>query len=61
MRHQLPASAALLAILAAPGWAKDRPVTDDEKVKLVAAVAAQGYSAARTWSSTTRVTTRSMT
>jgi hypothetical protein len=43
MRHQLPASAALLAILAAPGWAKDRPVTDDEKVKLVAAVAAQGW------------------
>ena len=61
MRHQLPASAALLAILAAPGWAKDRPLTDDEKVKLVAAVAAQGLApAARTWSSTT-VTTRSIT
>jgi hypothetical protein len=44
MRHQLLASAAFLAILAVPAWAKDRPVTDDEKVKLVAAVAAQGCS-----------------
>ena len=44
MRHQLLASAAFLALFAAPVWAKDRPVTDDEKVKLVAAVAAQGCS-----------------
>ena len=44
MRHQLLASAAFLALFAAPVWAKDRPVTDDEKVKLVAAVAGQGCS-----------------
>jgi hypothetical protein len=44
MRKQLLASAAFLAILATAAWAKDRPVTDDERAKLVAAVAAQGCS-----------------
>lgn len=57
MRYQFLASAAFLATLSAPALAKDRPVTDEESLKLVAAVAAR---AARTWSSTMTVTTRSM-
>jgi len=44
MRNQILISAAFVAIVAAPAWAKDRPVTDDEGVKLVAAVTAQGCS-----------------
>jgi hypothetical protein len=44
MRHLLLVSTAFLMVLPAPARAKDRPVTDDERVKLVAAIAAQGCS-----------------
>ena len=43
MRSQVFASVVLL-VVAIPALAKDRPVTDDERAKLVAAVAAQGCS-----------------
>ena len=43
MRPQL-AIAALALVIATPAVAKDRPVTDDERGKLAAAVAAQGCS-----------------
>jgi hypothetical protein len=35
------------ACLAQPGIAKDRPVTDEEKTKLTAAVTAEGCTAAK--------------
>jgi hypothetical protein len=43
MRSQVLAPVVLL-VVAIPALAKDRPVTDDERAKLVAAVAAQGCS-----------------
>jgi hypothetical protein len=42
MRSEL--LAALIMLVATPTLAKDRPVTDDERAKLVAAVTAQGCS-----------------
>ena len=44
MRSELLASAAFIMFVVAPALAKDRPVTDDERVKLVAAMTAQGCS-----------------
>jgi hypothetical protein len=41
MKRQLVISAALVLFGIAPAFAKDRPVTDEEKTKLVAAVAEQ--------------------
>jgi hypothetical protein len=44
MHYQLAFAAAILLAIGAPALAKDRPVTDEERAKLVAAVAAQGCS-----------------
>ena len=44
MPHRLLISTAFLAVLATPLWAKERPVTDDERAKLVAAITAEGCS-----------------
>lgn len=41
MRNYLLIPAALVLFGAAPAMAKDRPVTDEERVKVVAAVAAE--------------------
>lgn len=44
MRSEFLAAAAFIIFAAAPALANDRPVTDDERVKLIAAVTAQGCS-----------------
>lgn len=44
MRSELLAAAAYLLLAATPALADDRPVTDDERAKLVAAVTAEGCS-----------------
>jgi hypothetical protein len=44
MRTLLLACVPVLTLTTGTAWSKDRPVTDDEKVKLVAAVTAQGCS-----------------
>jgi Peptidase propeptide and YPEB domain len=47
MRWNTMMLAAAAAFLAAPAMAKDRPVTDDERTKLTAAVAAEGCTAGK--------------
>jgi hypothetical protein len=47
MRSQLLATAALVLVAAGPALARDRPVTDLERPKLAAAVAAEGCSGGR--------------
>jgi hypothetical protein len=47
MRHRLLLSATVLLLGVAPCLAKDRPVTDEERGKLVAAVAAEGCEGGR--------------
>jgi hypothetical protein len=44
MHNLVALVAAVLLTIGGPALAKDRPVTDDERVKLVAALAAQGCS-----------------
>jgi hypothetical protein len=44
MRTEFLAAAALIMFASTPTLADDRPVTDDERAKLVAAVAAEGCS-----------------
>jgi hypothetical protein len=44
MRRQLALAVAVLLAIGNPALAKDRPLTDDKRVKLTAAVAAEGCS-----------------
>jgi hypothetical protein len=44
MRNRILCLTALLAVLATPSLAKDRPVTEEEKGKLTTAMAAEGCS-----------------
>ena len=47
MRHRLLLSATVLLLGVAPLLAKDRPVTDEERTKLVAAITAEGCEGGR--------------